>query len=68
MRKERRSRHIQRLDQKARFGNMVDKGTRERAKAQMKHKPYAAMLIREQGQQMEGREHGESTTTERKEI
>lgn len=68
MRKERRSRHIQKLDQKARFGNMVDKGPRERAKAQMQHKPYAAMLIREQGQQMEGREHGESTTTERKEI
>ena len=68
MRKERRSRHIQKLDQKARFGNMVEKGRRERHKPQMKHKPYAPMQIREQGQQIEGRDHGESKIIEREEI
>ncbi len=68
MRKERRSRHIQKMDQKARLGSMVDKGPRERAKTQMKHKPYAAMLVREQGQQIEGRGHGESKTDKREEI
>lgn len=62
MRKERRSRHIQKIDQRARVGNMAEKSPRQKAKAQMKHKPYAAMLIREQGQQMEWRDHDESKT------
>lgn len=64
MRKERRSRHIQKIDQRARAGDMADKNPRKKAKAQMKHKPYAAIMIREQGQQMEGRGHGKSKTAE----
>lgn len=66
--KDRRSRKEMKADQRRYYDGMSANRPINKAKAQMKHKPYAAMLIREQGQQMEGREHGESTTTERKEI
>lgn len=64
MRKERRSRRIQKIDQRARAGDMAEKSPRQKAKAKMKHKPYAAMLIREQGQQIEGRDHGKGKTAQ----
>lgn len=66
--KDRRSRKEMKADQRRHYDGMSENRPINKAKAQMKHKPYAAMLIREQGQQMEGREHGESKTTERKEI
>lgn len=66
--KDRRSRKEMKAEQRRNYDGMSANRPINKAKAQMKHKPYAVMLIREQGQQMEGREHGESTTTERKEI
>lgn len=62
--KERRDRKEMKADQRRRYDGMSANRPINKAKAQMKHKPYAAMLIREQGQQMEGRDHGKSKTIE----
>ena len=58
--KDRRSRKEMKADQRRHYDGMSADRPINKAKVQMKHKPYAAMLIREQGQQIEGRDHGES--------
>lgn len=60
--KDRRSRKEMKADQRRHYDGMSVDRLINKAKAQMKHKPYAAMLIREQGQQIEGRDHGKSKT------
>ena len=60
--KDRRSRKEMKADQRRHYDGMFADRPINKAKAQMKHKPYAAMLIREQGQQIEGRDHGKSKT------
>lgn len=53
--KKRRDRKEMKADQRRHYDGISANRPINKAKAQMQHKPYAAMLIREQGQQMEAR-------------
>lgn len=52
--KHRRTRKEMKRDSENHYGDMADKTPAAKARKQMKHRPYAAMMVRAQGQQMGG--------------
>ena len=50
--KHRRTRKEMKRDSKSHYGDMADKIPAAKARKQMKHRPYAAMMVRAQGQKM----------------
>lgn len=52
--KHRRTRKEMKRDSESHYGDMADKTPASKARKQMQHRPYAAMMVRAQGQQMGG--------------
>lgn len=50
--KHRRTRKEMKRDSERNYGDMADKTPAEKSRKQMRHRPYAAMMVRAQGQQM----------------
>lgn len=53
MKKQKRDRHSLKFDRDRNNWEMSERPAAEHAKNQMRHKPYSAILVSEQGRQME---------------
>lgn len=53
MKKHKRDQHSIKADQNRFYGKLSETNPASKAREQMRHKPYAARLVHEQGKQME---------------